>query len=172
MKHNHLSPVVMLFIAALAFFPSPESQATPPLLICSGQVSLTFTPGLTNTPQPTQLTATSDFGPCLAPLFLHGSNSAAGPASFTCTDLVTQPFPGVVYVWSDGSTSTVNYATNNVITGNGEIQSISKGTVVAGFGVGLPATLSITYLTLDLLACESPEGLQSIDGTALLVFGV
>lgn len=175
MKNHQVPIAITIVIAALAMLPSPRAEAGLPLLICPGEVSLTFTPGLTNDPNPsqvTELTAEANYGPCLTPLNLSGTNSAAGPVFFTCTDLISQSFPGVVYVWSNGLTSTVNFTTNYDVTANGEIQVVSKGTVVAGLGVGLPATLSTTFLTADLLACESPQGLQSIDGIAVLVFGL
>jgi hypothetical protein len=132
----------------------------------TGHQDETYTPGLTNTTQPTTLNITNTFSTCVslaAPTITSGSSSATINAPFSCQSLLDSGSSASTIHWNTGQTSTFSY-TYTSTTVNGTVQVEQTGTITAGKFVGRPAIGLVTVPALDPFACATSTGVTSLSG--------
>ncbi|MDQ2585243.1 hypothetical protein [Saccharothrix yanglingensis] len=122
---------------------APVAQAAlPTLVFCGpGSGSSEFTPGLTTTPRPTEITGSGDLGPCVGDDRITGATftfHATSPA-FSCT---AGDAEGTIEItWAPvGETSTVDYVVNRSVRPDDQMVSITKGTISQGRYAGAAFT--------------------------------
>lgn len=137
---------------------------------CVGNETVTFSPGVTNTPGPVVNTTTQTFSPCLHVNGLHvttWSGFAFGQSNRVASCL--QLFgggPGTRTIeWSNGHTSTWDYTTTTQIV-EGNYVVVGTGAITDGLYEGALAQRELVLLGLveGLAACNTPEGLTELSG--------
>ncbi|MFF7637830.1 hypothetical protein ACFZB9_32490 [Kitasatospora sp. NPDC008050] len=152
---------------------SAPAQADPtPGITCTGWTYTTYTPGLTDTVQPTTvvdegnlniITDHSPTGSCLA----VGSAATAGSRDVTalidlsCTQLITETGTETV-AWNDGRSTSFPF-TASVLRGLSNTVITETGTVTAGEFSGDHVVETFTALNLAFAACLTPAGVTSLD---------
>lgn len=176
-RHARRSLAALAAVAAallVGLFAAPTAQASINQITCLGSSTQTFSPGLTNTPQPTAVTISTSYTNCLsltAPSITSGSSfSAATTPDGSCTSILessSTPRPTTI-TWNTGETSTITQTTAITSVG-GQVVATSTGTVTAGKFLGATSIRVVTYLgSLITEGCASPAGLPSNTGPATL----
>lgn len=140
-------------------------------IACVGSTSVDYTPGLTTVDQDVAVDAITTLFPCLfGPAGVYaGSEHFAGRAEMSCATL-TESRPGSKTItWSDGSTSTYEWAASRADK-VGEHTIITRtGLVTAGRFLGRSATDASAFVTDSLLDCTTSTGLVHLQGPATLL---
>lgn len=151
----------------------PASAQAANLVSCTGTETVTFSPGLTNTPHPLTVTTADNFPVCIhasAPILMPATAHGQISRTASCLDLLGGG-PGVrVLHWANGQTSTYSFVSSaNVVNGN--IVTVSTGTITDGLYKGASATGNVVLTpllangTLNLTdTCNSSEGMISASG--------
>ncbi|WP_447001981.1 hypothetical protein ACRAKI_19755 [Saccharothrix isguenensis] len=153
-------------IVAFASHAPVAHAALPTLVFCGpGSGSSEFTPGLTTTPRPTEITGSGDLGPCVGDAEINGATftfHATSPA-FSCT---AGDAEGTIEItWSPtGETSTVDYVVNRSVRPNDEMVSITRGTISAGRYAGAAFAGESVIVPPPPLACLSEPGVPNAIG--------
>lgn len=162
--------LAVVVAAALLAFSSTQASAIVDAS-CIGQQTTTFSPGLTNAPQPSTAQVTNALTTCISltdPLIASGSSGATinYPAR-SCIDLLDGA-RGVstTFRWNTGRTSTFTYdlTVNSV---EGPIVAVLSGTITAGQFRGAIGR-AVVVLGADLTRCLTPAGLSAATGPYLL----
>lgn len=168
--------LLCLLLACIMTFKASAAYAAPVHLSCAGTESLSFTPGVTTTIQPTDETRYDTYAGCLSlsnPTVTGGHGSAWIPqVETTCNTLGTVPAFYQNFYWNDvaNSYSQVYFSSTTDVKMNGTEVITSTGSVTGGLGKGSNVVQTTTLANLNLLACSTPNGLTSISGAVLLVF--
>lgn len=155
--------------ATIAVQAQPASATT--LLTCAGNYSITYNPGLTNTPQTVSFTAQTSYTLCLPALGLTGTATAAATLpSIACSQLLNPPNAGTTTInWNTGESSKYTW-TSTAAAVAGAIVTTTNGTITEGKFVGSTIeriTISPNIQTLQN-ACNRAGGLTQENGTASL----
>ncbi|MFD6414862.1 hypothetical protein [Streptomyces sp. NPDC060194] len=153
-----LAAVLALAAAPVAL--TTPAQASTPLILCTGSVTVDYSPPLGPLPRQTTQGVTerlgaSGGGSCTGP-FAGGSAFTVFDQQVSCLaqglgDTLVQNV--VTYHWQGGQTSTITYPVTTVVhAGNQEIVT-STGTVTAGYGAGSLSERVAVYPSLDVLDC-------------------
>ncbi|MED7955083.1 hypothetical protein PUR61_24580 [Streptomyces sp. BE20] len=145
-------------------FSATGTAAAAPLLTtvtCTGQSQISYSPPLTNTAKPTDITAHGDFGALASPgsclgigasvTSAHYDESFSNPSQSCSSGVATQSGTRI-FTWDNGQTSTFPYTTTLTSIG-GQSASVRTGTITAGRFAGLPAEQITIVPSLDPLAC-------------------
>lgn len=157
--------------AALA---APQAEAVD-LLTCGGTVATSYSPPLTDTPQPVTTSTTTLYQPCVNvtnPLEFRTGISAAtfGPSERSCQSLL-RVLPGRQLIrWSTGGTSTFTFTTF-ITSSNGILQVTETGSITDGDFRGRTAVSVVAVLQTDLAACAT-TGVASVGGLATLTIAL
>ncbi|WP_328958745.1 hypothetical protein [Kitasatospora purpeofusca] len=156
------------------------SAAAEPLLTtvtCTGQSQISYSPPLTNTAGPTDITAHGDFGAlasaglCLgvgaSVTSAHYDESFSNPSQSCSSGIATQSGTRV-FTWDNGQTSTFPYTTTLTSIG-GQSASVRTGTISAGRFAGLPAEQTTIVPSLDPLACAGAGIAHTTSQTTLTI---
>ena len=165
--------VTVLCAISLFIVPTTKSYAQSTFIIqCLGSINSTFNPGITTSPRTTTLTVSVSESTCALPLGanLTGTLYNSGAAPISCVDLFQVVPPPGTYNWSNGQASTVKWDSLTVVNGDVTSVATSLGTVISGYDAGAQVKVVDTYLNSSLLACNSPQGLTSLNGTEVLLF--
>jgi hypothetical protein len=169
-----LSLALTSLLAALQDSRSTAVHAATILLHCDGTHSATYSPGLTNTSQSTNVTIHDDFAPCKAPgdtTLTDGNAQASVTVVTNCQISLTTTVTHPTYHWNNGLLSVVTFASNQIVRlADGSTQITSTGTVDSGFGNGSTAIRVTVMPQPDVMACKSPDGVPSLSGPATLEF--
>lgn len=145
---------------ACALATAPGAHAVNLLTCPAGASTQSWSPALTNTPTMVAISATVNYGTCVAlspPLTRTGGWSGSLPPSLrTCTDLL-QSRTGQSHPihWSTGTTSTVTVdILAEYITG-GIVQITESGIVTSGDFAGGHYTSVVAIVGADPLTCGS-----------------
>ncbi|MDF0374382.1 hypothetical protein OM788_004291 [Streptomyces sp. KA12] len=156
------------------FVAAPPAQAAPARagalvdVVCTGNETSTYTPPLTNTPQPTTVQSSENYS-CTSLLtgVSSGTSTTTISGSYSCV-ISLQPFSATsTYHWNTGQTSTAEYDVTLVRAANNTTVVTAVGTVTAGLGQGAAFTNVIVKPALNLTACAS-GGLAQLTGPATL----
>jgi hypothetical protein len=141
------------------------------LALCLEYDGNSYTPGITFTPRPTNISSSGVLGPCVSmtdPTLTSGSYQGSGTGNVSCTG---GTFAGtVIYHWNNGRDSTVSYTAVIGTRLGAETVVLYKGKVTDGEFKGYSYTSPLTALNLLPLNCLSPQGVTSTSGPSLSVF--
>jgi hypothetical protein len=167
--------LTLLLVAASLLGITAPASAAPTVVTCTGNQTITYSPGLTNTPTVQTSQVSTAYSVCahvdgLSVSTMTGSSRVTfSGASLTCAALLDTVPGQQVVTWSDGRTSTFTYSltATNV---SGELVATATGTISAGLYAGAIAEQVSTSVGLNgLTACGTPQGLTSISGLVQLV---
>lgn len=160
-----------LSLILLGFLTAPAASAAPVSIVCAvGSQTNTYTPPITNTPQPVTIDFTENYN-CTSLLTSVTSGTGAYTASTTASCGLTLDGPysyTETYTWSTGQSSTVTYTTGETVrAANGTTTVTSTGTVTAGLGLGSTVTHVVVEPALSVTACAG-AGISNLTGVATL----
>jgi hypothetical protein len=168
-RTGHIVSVILTAAAAGLFAAAPakadvvDLACTPP----SNEVN-TFDPPLTNEPQPTTITTTRHYNPCVSlthPTVVSGTSSSESDITTSCFELLNSRSFTKKIKWNTGQTSTLSgtYQASQVgVT----IVVTSTGTVTSGLFAGQSFVETKESPSTDITLCTA--GLSEVD----TVFGV
>jgi hypothetical protein len=166
----------MLTLTALGtvFVPIGHADAGK-LVTCTGTSTATFTPGLTMTPQQVSRTDTADYT-CQGrhgETFTAHSVAQLPPDYASCSTPTVNSHDTQEITWQDGTTSTLTSESAEISQrkddpGDSMVVVLEEGHVTAGRAAGKHYAMAVAVPNLDLQKCASPEGVQSVKGTAEL----
>jgi hypothetical protein len=130
------------------------------LIVCTGAVTVDYSPALGPLPKLTEQTVTEELG-------TDGGGSCTGPfaggtAVTTFEQQVGCLLQGlgdtlvdnvVTYHWQGGQSSTITYSVTTVAHAVGQLIVTSTGTVTDGYGEGALSERIAVYPDLDVLSC-------------------
>lgn len=165
---------VALLIALSAVLPVPAAHAAVGSVTCTGSSHVTYTPGLTLTPQTVTVHETDTVPSCTSTDATISSVITA-PFSYSvpnasCNSIELNPGGGgtLVVHWNNGQTSTLTGLIGELTATAGIVQNTATGTVTAGEFTGATAVISWVYVLVNPLLCLLPGGLAAQDGTILV----
>jgi hypothetical protein len=155
--------VAVCLLAGAVVSASPASAAglldvtcTPP-----SSTTTTFSPPLTNTPQLSSSTVSSQFGPCVSlsqPALTSGTFTKTNSARpRTCLDLLSATSITLTITWNTGQTSTLSVNVTSTIVGAALVVT-GTGTVTAGLFTGDTVATTQTGPAADVLLCTAGLG--------------
>ncbi|AKF86490.1 hypothetical protein MFUL124B02_27695 [Myxococcus fulvus 124B02] len=143
------------------------------LLTCPvGSTSTDYSPPLRNTPQNVFTTGMGTLSNCYSLLgaqVTSASSQASGlRPGHSCQELLTVGSPISTITWNTGETSQFVQTQVSTRTEGLNLILVNVGTVRSGKFTGATVVRTLTYLSTDLDACRSPEGLSRLTGTQTL----
>lgn len=179
-KARRLAVTVAVMAAALAPQTAhADDQPAGAPLACAGTVAASYAPGLAFAPRATSVTSRAVLGCPLSTddrfaFATFGGDSAGtlscllGPASGTLTfhwgkdkgKGKTSPHHGD----PGDTTSTASIHSLAAVRPNGNIVTVSTGTIIAGAFKGAALVTEVTLLASQQAACLTPQGLTSASG--------
>lgn len=168
-----MSPIAVLArAAATALGPAGSAaQAAAATLTCTGTSPIAYNPGLRFTPRTITYIETDTFTACLDsadPTLTAGSsiNSDTGP--YSCLSTLTIDAGDYTVTWNNGQSTTFYLTfTDTIAAGIETGTGTGTGTATAGELTGAIAEFVWAYTLPSPLACLSPEGATSQNGTIL-----
>jgi len=167
MRKTIISILSAAALAASTLAVATPAQADNDLIVCTGSVTVSYSPPLGPLPQETTQDVTEQLGTdggggCTGP-FSGGSAHTVFTQSVGCLlqglgDTLVQNV--VRYHWQGGQTSTITYPVTTVVHAAGQEVVTSTGTVTAGYGVGAVSERIAVYPSLDLLTCLNSDVTQ------------
>jgi len=162
---------VLGMMMALVIGVATPSVASAELVVltCPGTVAVSYSPGLTTTPQSTTLTIGGTAGPCIGLPLGIVSLSASGSANGTLSCLLNggETTVSVTVNWSDGTSSVVSGRFLATVRAGVVVETVVSGTVVSGRFLGATVALTNTVIP-DLLSCFTATGITNTAGPATL----
>ena len=143
-------------------WPNAASSTT-----CTGSSAITYSPGLTNTPQTVNYGETDTYSSCTSTntsLTAGSSSTNITLPGASCNG--TGIFPSTSYTisWNNGPPSMITLTFTDVIIGGTE-QVTGVGTVTSGQFTGGVVTIVWLYPVLNPLLCATSQGVTSQSGT-------
>lgn len=161
-------------VAAVALTSTPASAMVGDVICPAGNQSQTYSPGLTDTPQPVAASYNVSLGICTSLSHLNLTSGTSSDsihiAQYSCLDLLTESAGSQTFTWNTGQTSTFTF-NRTVAMVNGNIVLTLTGAISSGLFTGDSALLTIVEPATDLLACETSAGLTSAAGLVTFVVG-
>ncbi|MDT0448291.1 hypothetical protein [Streptomyces hesseae] len=185
-KARRLAVTVTVMAAALT--PTTQTahaddQPAGSLLVCAGTVAASYAPGLTFAPRATSVTSRAVVG---CPLSTDGRFASAtfGGDSAGILSCLLGPASGTLtFHWGDNkgrgkasphhhgspggpgdTTSTASIHSLAAVRPNGNIVTVSTGTITDGAFKGAAVVTEVTLLASRQAACLTPRGLASASG--------
>ncbi|MFD8933683.1 hypothetical protein ACFV0R_00220 [Streptomyces sp. NPDC059578] len=162
-----LAVTVLTVTGASVAVPAHAADSTT----CTGTTQVTYSPGLTLTPQTVTVSATDSVPTCVStdPSI---TGVITSPYSFpvpnaSCNNVQLDPGNVLVIHWNNGQSSTVSGLVYATTTTAGITQTTGTGTVTAGEFTGATGVLTWIYALVNPLPCLTPGGLTSQNGTVL-----
>jgi hypothetical protein len=134
---------------------------------CTGSSAISYSPGLTNTPQTVTYSETDTWSSCTSTdtSLTAGSFSAnlTAPGASCNGGSLFSP-GGYTISWNNGQSSTMTGTSTDTIIGGTEVIT-AVGTVTSGEFIGGAVTLVWLYPVLNPLQCLTSQGVTSQSGT-------
>lgn len=152
------------------------AAASTPTVLCYGEESITYNPGLTFTPANVQYSGTDTFTSCISvpPTGItSASTTFGGTATFSCSGFLSPLEDTITQIvnWSNGQTSTWTFTTSVNTSPDGQEVFVADGTIVAGEFEGEQASDTVVDMSLNPLACLTPGGVTNEGGPAVFEVG-
>lgn len=139
--------------------------------LCAGESTSTYEPGLTHTSQPVLVTQQGAAESCLsggASDITSGTWELSATGTLSCTGGSASGTR--TYTWNTGDVSVEEVSLTVGARPEGQTVLLTEGEIVKGLFTGAK-THSQAVLTNDqLLACHSPEGMNSTSGPRIVQF--
>ena len=145
---------------------TPAAAATSSTT-CQGGSTITYNPGLTNTPRTVDYTETDTFASCLSTDSTLTSGLSVTSITLpgaSCTAAGVFPDTPYAITWNNGQASQITLSFTDVVV-DGTEQVTGEGTVTSGEFTGATAVLVWVYPVLNPLQCASPAGVTTQTGT-------
>ncbi|WP_058041937.1 hypothetical protein [Streptomyces roseifaciens] len=183
-KSHGLAAVVAVMAATLtptAQTAHADDRPTGALLTCAGTVAASYAPGLTFTPRATSVTSQAVVG-CPLSTDSRFTSAAFGGDSTGALSCLLGPAGGTLtFHWGNGegerkgkmsphhgdpggTTSTASIHSLAAVRPNGNIVTVSTGTITDGVFKGATVVTEVTLLASRQAACLTPQGLTSASG--------
>jgi hypothetical protein len=159
-------------VAAALVAPQPAMAVT--LGTCPlGTSTVTYTPGITDTPQEVFQEGFEQSGVCVfTPLTLRSfTTSFSGFLTTSCTDLLGEDEGEQTFFWSDGKESYWEFNSITSTDANGNVVATYTGTLSldSEYYPGAHVQQVVTYTNLDLDSCDQ-DPITEQSGTSTYVF--
>ena len=161
--------IVVLAVAGVSVSASSAHAASS--ATCTGSSAVSYSPGLTNTPQNLSWTITDTYSSCTSTDTSLTAGGFSGNYSLTgasCNGAGLFPPTSITISWnnSQSSTMTLSMSTDVILLGTETVTSV--GTVTSGELTGGTVTIVWAYPVLDPTLCASSQGVTSQSGTVAL----
>ncbi|MBB5868085.1 hypothetical protein F4553_001464 [Allocatelliglobosispora scoriae] len=169
-----LSAALTTLVLAAAVLSPPTSAYAASSTTCTGTTHVTYSPGLTLTPQDVTGTETDTISSCTSTDTTITGITTSPTYSFdapgaSCNAVQVSPGGGgLVIHWNNGQTSTLTGLVGVLTATGGIVQNTATGTVTAGEFNGATAVITWIYALVNPLQCLMPGGLTTQDGTIVL----
>ena len=164
---------ILLAATATALFAAPAS-ASGTLINCTGEVELTFNPGLTYTDQNVTYTGEDRATSCVSlthPTLHSFVGPFSGSATQSCGTLLDDGVGTEVLYWNGSSTLTstwtYSYTAQQLAT---TVVYEVNGLITSGVAAGALLNQVNVIPLADFLACSEPGGLQHYEGVSTWAF--
>ncbi|MFR9772097.1 hypothetical protein [Nocardia sp. SC052] len=156
--------------AATALWPASPARAAATHIACAGTSTVSYSPGITDTPRPVRISTDAVFGSCVSsdPTITGGTTHAGGPATIGCGPAAGTGSSRVD--WNNGQHSTFEFRTVYVNRPAGQTLIVISGTVTDGEFLGDHVDGAGLYLTADIAGCGSAAGVTSTFGPVTRTF--
>jgi hypothetical protein len=164
-----LIATILLAAATVTGLSATSASAAVASLTCTGTSPITYTPGLRFTPRTITYVETDTYTSCLDsadPTLTAGSsiNSDTGP--FRCLSALTTDAGGYTVNWNNGQSTTFYLTFTDTIAAG--IETVTgTGTATSGELTGATAEFVWAYTLPNPLACLTPAGATSQNGTII-----
>ena len=162
-----------VMVAICALLPAQAARADAGSVTCTGTSDITYSPGLTLTPQNVTVDendavpSCTSTDPTVTGMIIHPFSYPITNAS--CDDLRLDPIgPTGILHWDNGQDSTLSSVVSELTVTGGILQETVTATVTAGEFSGGAAVITWAYPLIDPLQCLAPGGLTTQDGTILV----
>lgn len=147
-----------------------EGSAT--LVACAGTVAATYSPGLTYAPKPTAVRSQAVVGCPVSADSTLTSATFGGNSTGTLSCLLG-PAKGTLTIhWNNGTSSTASITSLAAVRPNGNMVTISTGSITSGKFTGATVVTEVTLLASKATACLTPQGLTAASGpTTVTIVG-
>lgn len=160
-----LSAATALALVLFMGLSATPASATASFLNCQGTSTVTYSPGLTHTPQSVTVTSNNTFPTCTSS---DGSITSAyldtsvHTGVRSCTSLLNSGSGPLTIRYNNGqsTTYTSNFSATYLL---GQLSVTDTGPVTSGQFTGGTAAGQAVYLA-DLSKCGTPEGITSLSG--------
>ncbi|MGC5014161.1 hypothetical protein ACLQ2R_25645 [Streptosporangium sp. DT93] len=165
--HRLIAFTVLITTAAL--LPAPAAHAAASAT-CTGSSAISYSPGLTFTPQTVTYSETDTLTSCTSTV--SGLTSGTSGTVFTLPGASCLAAPSLntdptfTITWNTGQHSVINLTFTDLIVAGTE-QVTGTGTVTSGPFTGGNATVVWVYPVLNPLQCLASPGLTSQSGTLI-----
>lgn len=163
-------PAVLLIAAVVTgsvLLTAEPAAAVTSSTSCQGSSTITYSPGLTNTPHTVDYAETDTFSSCLSTDTTLTSGlsviSVTLPGS-SCTAAGFFSDTPYAITWNNGHASQINLSFTDVVL-NGTEQITGAGTATSGEFTGATAVLVWVYPVLNPTQCASAQGVTTQTGT-------
>ncbi|CAM3917108.1 hypothetical protein G4177_13080 [Corallococcus sp. ZKHCc1 1396] len=143
----------------------------PTLVTCLfGDLTTTYTPGITHTPRTSTVSTTGRFS-CLTlagePVSSATVSTVSPPVTLSCNNPLSEGAAQATLTWSTGETSVLSLNEQKVEVQDATTVQTFSSVVTSGKYAGANVVRTVKYLTADLTAnCASPIGLARTHGIA------
>lgn len=152
-------------LAAASLAAAPAAHAAIGSATCTGTSAISYTPGLTNTPQTITYIETDTFhcvstDPALSSGTFQVTVTLPGASCTSAGIFTNTPY---TISWNNGAATTISLSFTDAVV-NGTEQVTGTGPVTGGEFAHGNATIIWAYPVLDLTACSTPQGLTGQSG--------
>ncbi|MEV5240403.1 hypothetical protein AB0K89_15070 [Streptomyces cinnamoneus] len=160
-----------------------DDRPTGALLVCAGTVAASYAPGLTFAPRATSVASRAVVGCPLSTDSRFASATFGGDSAGTLSCLLGPASGTLTFHWGNGkgrgkgkgkasphhgdpgdTTSTASIHSLAAVRPNGNIVTVSTGTITDGAFKGATVVTEVTLLASGQAACLTPQGLTSASG--------
>ncbi|MEH6375484.1 hypothetical protein V7793_14260 [Streptomyces sp. KLMMK] len=183
-KARRLAAAVAIMAAALT--PTTQTahaddEPAGALLVCAGTVAASYSPGLIFAPKVTSVTSRAVVGCPLSTDSRFTSATFGGDSAGTLSCLLGPASGTLTFHWGDGkgkgkasphhgdTTSTASIRSLAAVRPNGNIVTVSRGTITDGAFKGASVVTEVTLLASHQAACLTPQGLTSASGPTTVI---
>ena len=160
--------IAVLVVAAVSVSASSAHAASS--TTCTGSSAISYSPGLTNTPQTVNYSETDTYSSCTSTdtsLTAGSSSTNITLSGASCNGGGVFPSSSYTISWNNSQSSTMTMTFTDVIIGGTE-QVTGVGTVTSGEFTGGAVTIVWLYPVLNPLQCMTSQGVTSQSGTVAL----
>ena len=161
----------VVMTATCALLPAQAASAAIDSTTCTGTSQVTFTPGVTFTPQNITVDE-NDSAPSCTSTDPTITGTIMRPYSYpvtgaACNDVELMPGPMGVR-WNNGQHSFASSLTFELTSTAGIVQETGTGTITSGEFTGATAVFTWIYPLVNPLLCLTPGGVTGQNGTLLI----
>ncbi|GAQ51358.1 hypothetical protein [Streptomyces acidiscabies] len=160
----------VLLPAGLLLGAAAPAQAAVVDLSCAGTVAAHYAPPLQPIPRPTAITSSAQVGCAISSDPTLTSGTFGGSSTATASCLTGSASGTLTFTWNNGRTSTAQITSVAALRPNGDVVTVSTGTVVDGEFEGDKVVTEVTLLADDQLACLLGAGVSSVSGPTTVTF--